>query len=83
MLESAEMDETYQFLNQILADSAELDAIEEACREDSLNEDQRLFLRSHWQRSQLFWTNLYSSMRLLSMGLIELRQPQLTQECGI
>lgn len=83
VLESEEMDETYQFLNQILADSAELDAIEEACREDSLNEDQRLFLRSHWQRSQLFWTNLYSSMRLLSMGLIELRQPQLTQECGI
>lgn len=79
VLESEEMDETYQFLNQVLADSAELDAIEEACKEGTVNEDQHLFLRSHWQRSQLFWTNLYSSLRLLSLGLIELRQPQLTQ----
>ncbi|MBQ5652374.1 MAG: hypothetical protein IIV00_01655 [Peptococcaceae bacterium] len=79
VLESEEMDETYQFLNQVLADSAELDAIEEACSDGTINEDQRLFLRSHWQRSQLFWTNLHSSLRLLSLGLIELRQPQLTQ----
>ena len=79
VLESDEMAETYQFLNQVLADSAELDAIEEACSDGTINEDQRLFLRSHWQRSQLFWTNLYSSLRLLSLGLIELRQPQLTQ----
>ncbi len=79
VLESGEMAETYQFLNQVLADSAELDAIEEACKTGTINEDQRLFLRSHWQRSQLFWTNLYSSLRLLSLGLIELRQPQLTQ----
>ena len=79
VLELGEMEETYQFLNQILSDSAELDAIEEACVEGVISEDQRMFLRSHWQRSQLFWTNLYSSLRLLSLGLIELRQPKLTQ----
>ncbi len=79
VLESDEMEETYQFLNQVLADSAELDAIEQACKEGNVNEDQKLFLRSHWQRSQLFWTNLHSSLRLLSLGLIKMRQPGLTQ----
>ena len=79
VLESEEVEETYQFLNQVLADSAELDAIEEAIKDNAVTEDQRLFLRSHWQRSQLFWTNLYSSLRLLSLGLIEMRQPKLTQ----
>lgn len=38
-----EMEETYQFLNQVLADSAELDQIEQACAGDGANEDQRLF----------------------------------------
>ena len=70
-----EIEETYQFLNQVLADSAELDQIEQACAGDGANEDQRLFLRSHWQRSKLFWTNLYSSLQLLSLGLIEMRRP--------
>ncbi len=79
VLASSEMEETYQFLNQVLADSAELDAIEQACTTGQISEDQRIFLRSHWQRSQLFWTNLYSSLRLLSLGLIEMRQPKLTQ----
>ena len=79
VLESDEMEETYQFLNQVLADSAELDAIEQACQNGKISEDQQIFLRSHWQRSQLFWTNLYSSLRLLSLGLIEMRQPKLTQ----
>lgn len=74
-----EMEETYQFLNQVLADSEELDQIEQACLKDGINEDQRLFLRSHWQRSKLFWTNLYASLQLFSMGLIEMRQPKLTQ----
>lgn len=75
-----EMEETYQFLNQVLADSEELDQIEQACKVGEINEDQRLYLRSHWQRSKLFWTNLYASLRLFSMGLIEMRQPKLAQK---
>lgn len=75
-----EMEETYQFLNQVLADSEDLDQIEQACKTGGISEDQRLFLRSHWQRSQLFWANLYASLRLFSMGLIEMRQPKLTQK---
>lgn len=70
-----EMDETYQFLDQILADSAELQEIEQIYSDGVISEDQRLFLRSHWQRSQLFWTNLYTDLQLFSLGIIEMRQP--------
>jgi len=74
-----EMDETYQFLDQVLSDSAELQEIEQACKANSVNEDQRLFLRSHWQRSQLFWTNLCTDLQLFTLGIIEMRQPMSAQ----
>jgi len=74
-----EIDETYQFLDQVLSDSAELQEIEQACKANSVNEDQRLFLRSHWQRSQLFWTNLYTDLQLFTLGIIEMRQPMSAQ----
>ena len=74
-----EVEEIYLFLDQVLADSAELQEIEQACNENRVNEDQRLFLRSHWQRSQLFWTNLYTDLQLFALGVIEMRQPMLAQ----
>ena len=74
-----EMEETYQFLDQVLSDSAELQEIEQACKTNSVNEDQRLFLRSHWQRSQLFWTNLCTDLQLFTLGIIEMRQPMSAQ----
>ncbi len=79
VLGQSEMNETYQFLDQVLADSAELQEIEQACLVGSANEDQRLFLRSHWQRSQLFWTNLYTDLQLFALGIIEMRQPMSAQ----
>lgn len=75
VLGQAELEETYLFLDQVLADSAELQDIELARQEGHINEDQRLFLRSHWQRSQLFWTNLYTDLQLFALGIIEMRQP--------
>lgn len=75
-----EVEETYQFLNQVLADREELDQIEQACNKTGINEDQRMFLRSHWQNSHLFWTNLYASLQLFSLGLIEMRQPRTQEE---
>ena len=79
VLGQAEMDETYLFLDQVLADSAELQEIEQACIEGNANADQRLFLRSHWQRSQLFWTNLYTDLQMFALGIIEMRQPMSAQ----
>ena len=75
-----EVDETYLFLDQVLADSAELQEIEQACQDGTANVDQRLFLRSHWQRSQLFWTNLYTDLQMFALGIIEMRQPMSAQK---
>ena len=80
VLGQEEMDETYLFLDQVLADSAELQEIEQACADGNANEDQRLFLRSHWLRSQLFWTNLYTDLQLFALGIIEMRQPMSAQK---
>lgn len=74
-----EMDENYQFLDLVLADSAELQDIEQAYMNGSVNEDQKIFLHSHWQRSQLFWENLYTDLQLLALGIIEMRRPVSTQ----
>ena len=79
VLGQEEVEETYLFLDQVLADSAELQDIEQACREGTTNADQRLFLRSHWQRSQLFWTNLYTDLQMFALGIIEMRQPMSAQ----
>ncbi len=76
VLGQTEVEEMYLFLDQVLADSAELQEIEQACAEGALSEDQRLFLRSHWQRSQVFWTNLYSDLQLFALGIIEMRRPE-------
>lgn len=75
-----EIEGTYQFLDQVLADSEELEQIEYACQQGSVNEDQRLFLRSHWQRSRIFWNEFYTSLRLLALGMIELRHPKRIQD---
>ena len=76
VLGSEEIAETYQFLDQVLADSEELEEIEQAWKQDAMSDDQRLFLRSHWQRSQLFWTNLYSNLRLCAMGFMKIMKRQ-------
>lgn len=79
ILEQEEIEETYLFLDQVLADSAELQEIEESYIDDCMSEDQRMFLRSHWQRSQRFWANLYTDLQLFALGIIEMRQPKSAQ----
>lgn len=79
ILGTHEVEEIYLFLDQVLLDSEELQEIEQACISGTINEDQRMFLRSHWQRSRLFWTNLYMDLQLLALGIIEMRQPELAQ----
>ena len=76
VLGSRQVEEIYQFLDQVLADGEELDAIEQAQKTGTVTEDQRLFLRSHWKQSQFFWTKLYTSLQLFSLNLIEMRQPR-------
>lgn len=70
-----EINETYQFLDGVLADSQELEEIEQKqARQEVLDDDQKIFLRSHWERAKLFWDNLHGNLNLYAMGLLQRQQ---------
>lgn len=74
VLGSEEIAETYQFLDGVLADRHELADIEQRLAENSLlEEDQQIFLRSHWSRAKMFWENLQGNLTLLAMGLLNMQ----------
>lgn len=64
-IDAVELADTYVFLDRLLADGAELEEIEQAVRaNEHLNNDQKLYLRSNWQRVHTFWENLYEEIFL-------------------
>lgn len=64
-LDVTELADTYAFLDGLLADGAELSEIEQTMQENKkLNNDQKLYLRSNWQRVHTFWDNLYEEIFL-------------------
>lgn len=64
-IDAVELADTYVFLDGLLADGAELEEIEQAVRtNEHLNNDQKLYLRSNWQRVHTFWENLYEEIFL-------------------
>lgn len=70
-----EINETYQFLDGVLSDSQELEEIEQKqARQEALDDDQKIFLRSHWERAKLFWDNLHGSLNLYAMGLLQMQR---------
>ena len=71
VLGKEEIAETYQFLDGILDDRNELALIEEKLASgEVLEEDQRLFLRSHWERAKAFWNEMYIQLNLFALGLM-------------
>lgn len=64
-IDAEELADTYVFLDGLLADGAELEKIEQKMRENiPLSRDQKLYLRSNWQRVHIFWDNLYEEIFL-------------------
>ena len=64
-IDAVELADTYVFLDGLLADGAELEEIEQAVRtNEHLSNDQKLYLRSNWQRVHTFWENLYEEIFL-------------------
>lgn len=71
VLELDEVAETYQFLDSIIADATELNEIEGLYQQnEALDDDQRVFLRSHWRTASAFWHNLCQDLDLLARGLV-------------
>lgn len=72
VLGNEEIAETYQFLDGVLDDRNELALIEETLSaKKSLDEDEQLFLRSHWERAKTFWHEMYIQLNLLALGLMD------------
>ena len=64
-MDASELSDTYIFLDGLLADGEELEKIEEILnRREPLSADQKLYLRSNWQRVHTFWQNLYDEIIL-------------------
>lgn len=71
VLELEEVAETYQFLDSIIADGTELDEVEARYRQnEDLDDDCRIFLRSHWRMASTFWHNLHQDLELLAKGFM-------------
>ena len=71
VLGNEEIVEIYQFLDGILEDRHELSAIENSlAMGEMLDEDQNLFLRSHWERAKTFWNEMYIQLNLFALGLM-------------
>ena len=72
VLGDEEIAETYQFLDGVLADRDELAIIENSLTNgEGLDEDQQLFLRSHWERAKTFWNEMYMQLNLFALGLMD------------
>ena len=73
VLGKEEIVETYRFLDGILEDRHELSDIESnLTKGETLDEDQKLFLRSHWERAKNFWNEMYIQLNLFALGLMNI-----------
>ena len=64
-LNMSELSDTYNFLDGLLLDGAELEKIEEKIKaKESLDNDEEIYLRSNWKRVRKFWENLYEEIFL-------------------
>lgn len=64
-LNMGELSDTYDFLDGLLNDGAELGNIEQKMADDeALDNDEEMYLRSNWQRVRGFWKNLYEEIFL-------------------
>lgn len=71
ILASDEIAETYQFMDTVIADGEELEAMEKSLLAgEELDEDSKIYLRSHWRQVREFWYDLEQDLLLLSQGLM-------------
>ena len=71
ILASEEIAETYQFMDTVIADGEELEDMEKHLLSgQALDEDSKIYLRSHWRQVRSFWFDLQQDLLLLSQGLV-------------
>ncbi len=71
ILDSEEIAETYQFMDTVIADGEEMAEMEKRLLAgESLDEDSKIYLRSHWRQVRGFWYDLQQDLLLLSQGMV-------------
>lgn len=71
VLSKKEIAGIYSFLDTVINDHEEIEIIEKKINEGrELSLDEKLYLRSGWQRGRFFWSKIYQDLLLLSEGLI-------------
>lgn len=67
VLSEEESKNTYTFLDAVIYDHQEIEAIEERFKAgQELTEDQKVYLESSWQRGLYFWPKMYEEIQLLA-----------------
>lgn len=61
---------TYQFLDGVIYDRGELNIIRESMAKGALEDDEMVYIRTHWKQARLFFNRLYNEMQLLAAGVI-------------
>ncbi|MFZ7102225.1 MAG: hypothetical protein ACOWWO_06105 [Peptococcaceae bacterium] len=75
ILNREETNETYMLLDTVIMDHEELEILEGTCKNGTLSPDNRVYLRSHWERVRYFWINLHQDLLLLANGYINFSTP--------
>jgi len=70
ILNLEETKETYLLLDTVILDHEELENLEKHCLTGDISEDDKVYLRSHWERVKYFWVNLSADLQLLAKGYI-------------
>lgn len=71
VLSQKEIAEIYSFLDTVINDHEEIEVIEKKIKAGrELNLDEKLYLRSGWQRGRFFWSKIYQDALMLSENLI-------------
>ncbi len=76
VLDRDEVQENYLLLDAFIEESKDLEELEEKYLSGKdLSRDERLYLRGHWERINVFWSKVYQDLKLLKGGWISFKPP--------
>ncbi|MFZ5945323.1 MAG: hypothetical protein ACOYVD_14555 [Bacillota bacterium] len=75
ILNFEETQENYLLLDTVILDHEELEQLEEVCIKGDITQDNKIYLRSHWERVRHFWSNLQEDLTLLADGYVSFTPP--------
>lgn len=74
VLDREEVQENYLLLDAFIEETQDLDELEEKYLSGrDLSLDERLYLRGHWERVNVFWSKVYQDLELLKGGWISFK----------